>query len=76
MNSNAELLYAGNQALSSLVSITWKEIWYLVRTLQLIEKLKTLDVTTKSIEKLKTLDVTTKSIEKLKTLDVTTNGSS
>jgi hypothetical protein len=63
MNSNAltpgVLLYAGNQAVSSLVSITWKEIWYLVRTLQLIEKLKTLDVTTKSIEKLKTLDVTT-----------------
>ena len=64
------------KALSSLVSIIWKEIVYLVRTLQLIEKLKTLDVTTKSIEKLKTLDVTTKLIEKLKTLDVTTNGSS
>jgi hypothetical protein len=30
--------------------------------------------TIQSIEKLKTLDVTTKSIEKLKTLDVTTNG--
>ncbi|MGB6672385.1 MAG: hypothetical protein WBE34_08125 [Candidatus Nitrosopolaris sp.] len=36
-----------------------KEIVYLVRTLQLIEKLKTIDVATKSIEKLKTLDVAT-----------------
>jgi molybdenum cofactor biosynthesis enzyme MoaA len=47
------------KALSSLVSITGKEIEYLVRTLQLIEKLKTLDITTKSMEKLKTLDITT-----------------